>query len=216
MFRILTARSGLPPARPHRSSLVRSHVASSSLLVLSALLAACAGPPRIDTETAPSADLSRRQTFAWQESQASYDPQPRTAQDVETVKAAIHEAVLGQLAQKGYSQATERPDFLVSFHLVMTEAQAPDLCVRRHAIFELGVVSDSVDTYQICREEPVMPRRTVRKGTLVVFVVDAVTRTLLWQGVADDGAVSRRNQIEELRAAVEQMFASFPSKQEQA
>jgi Domain of unknown function (DUF4136) len=200
MFRTRTPRTGSRLARTCGSS-----------LAFALLLAACAGPPRIDTETAPSADFSRRQTFAWQESQASYDPQPGAAHDAEKVKAAIHEAVVSQLAQKGYSPANgHQPDFLVSFHLVLTESQAPDLCVRRHAIFELGVIADSVETYEICREEPIMKRRTVRKGTLVVFVVDARSRTLLWQGVADEGSVSRTNQIEKLRSAVQQMFATFP------
>lgn len=200
MFRTHTPRAARRQARTCCSS-----------LLLGLAVAACAGPPRIDTETAPAADFSRRHTFAWQESQASYDPQPSTARDAEKVKAAIHEAVVSQLAQKGYSEANgHQPDFLVSFHLVLTESQAPDLCVRRHAIFELGVIADSADTYQICREEPTLKRRTVRKGTLVVFVVDAASRTLLWQGVADEGSVSRSNQIEKLRSAVEQMFLSFP------
>ncbi len=185
---------------------------ASLLPVAAAFLGACAGPARVDTETAPAADFSQRRTFGWQESQASYEPQPRVAQDVEKVKAAIHEAVLTQLAQKGYSEASgHQPDFLVSFHLVVTEAQgARDLCVRRHTIFELGVISPQLDTYEICRADPIMPRRLVRKGTLVVFVVDAATRTLLWQGVADEDEVSRKNQIEKLRLAVERMFATFP------
>jgi hypothetical protein len=50
----------------------------------------------------------------------------------------------------------------------------------------------------------------VRKGTLVVFVVDAATRNLLWQGVADGAAVSRRKQVEKLREAVQEMFVQFP------
>ncbi len=184
---------------------------SLSLLAAAALLTACAGPPRVETETAPAADFSRRQTFAWQESQASYEPQPRVVQEVETVKAAIHDAVLTQLSQKGYSEASgKQPDFLVSFHLVVTQAQAQDLCVRRHTIFELGVTAPALSTYEICRADPIMPRRLVRKGTLVVFVVDAATGTLLWQGVADEDEVSRKNQIEKLRTAVEQMFATFP------
>jgi len=181
-----------------------------SLLVLGAL-AGCAVQPRVDTETAPAADFSSRHTFAWQESQASYDPQPKATQDVEQVKAAIHAAVLAQLAQKGYSEASgHTPDFLVSFHLVVTEAEAPELCIRRHAIFDFDVGLPNADTYEICRHDAVMSRRTVRKGTLVVFVVDAATRTLLWQGVADEDQVSRKNQIEKLRTAVERMFASFP------
>lgn len=180
-------------------------------LSLGMLLAGCASPGRIDTETAPTADFSSRHTFAWQESQASYDPQPKP-QDVEQVKAAIHEAVVAQLAQKGYSEASSKtPDFLVSFHLVVTETAAPDLCMRRHLIFEWPAARVNPDTYEICQRDPAMLSRTVRKGTLVVFVVDAATRSLLWQGVADHATGSRRDQIEKLRSAVERMFATFPA-----
>lgn len=186
---------------------------SAAALGLS-LLAACAAPARgrVDTEAAPAADFSRRHTFAWQDSQASYDPPPK-AQDVERVKQAIHDAVVAQLARKGYSQESGgNPDFLVSFHLVVTVTKAPDLCVRRHLIFDWPDAFLPPDTYAICERDAIMPERTVRKGTLVVFVVDTATHNLLWQGVADGAAVSRRDQLEKLRQAVEQMFANFPAK----
>lgn len=180
-------------------------------LSLGAVLAGCASAGRIDTETAPAADFSARHTFAWQESQASYDPKPKP-QDVEEVKAAIHEAVVAQLAQKGYSETSSNaPDFLVSFHLVVTETAAPDLCVRRYMIFEWPGANVNPDMFEICQRDPAMLSRTVRKGTLVVFVVDAATRSLLWQGVADQATGSRKAQIERLRSAVERMFATFPA-----
>lgn len=178
-------------------------------LGLVAWLAGCAAPGRIDTETTPAADFTARRTFAWQESQASYDPQPKP-QDVEQVKAAIHEAVVTQLAQKGYSEAVQTPDFLVSFHLVVTQTAAPDLCVRRHLIFDWPGARLDPDAYEVCQRDPTGANRMVRKGTLVVFVVDAATRSLLWQGVADQASGSRSDQIEKLRSAVERMFATFP------
>lgn len=172
------------------------------------LLSACASPGRVETEVVPTADFSSRHTFAWQESQASYDPEP-SAQDVQQVKEAIHDAVLHQLSSKGFTPAGDNPDFLVSFHLVVKVTKSPELCMRRNLIFHWpGPLDDN--TYDVCLHDTVMPNRTVRKGTLVVFVVDTVTRNLLWQGVADDAAVSRKDQLMKLRAAVEQMFASFP------
>lgn len=194
------------------TTLNRRLVICSVALGLS-FLVACAVPARgrVDTEAAPAADFSKRHTFAWQDSQASYDPPPR-AQDVLGVKEAIHDAVVAQLAQKGYSQESGgNPDFLVSFHLVVTVTKAPDLCVRRHLIFDWPDALLPPDTYAICRRDSITPERTVRKGTLVVFVVDTATRSLLWQGVADGAAVSRRDQLEKLRQAVEEMFASFPA-----
>jgi hypothetical protein len=51
----------------------------------------------------------------------------------------------------------------------------------------------------------------MRQGTLVVFVVDPVTRNLLWQGSVVGAAVSRRGDVEALRRAVAQMLAEFPA-----
>jgi len=186
-----------------------SHLRFALVLLV---LGGCTTQERIDTEIVPSADFSQRHTFAWQESQASYSPEAATAQDAQTVKSAIQDAVLAQLAGKGYALAsTAAPDFLVSFHLVVTEFQSPDLCVRRQAIFELPGTHSAAETYEVCRMDPVMSRRTLRKGTLVVFVVDAESRNLLWQAVADGGVSSRQDQIDKLRAAIARMFVTFPT-----
>jgi hypothetical protein len=188
-------------------NLVRMLLAAS---VATGCLAACTTPPRVDAEAAPTADFSTHQTFAWQESFASYDPPPQ-ATDVAEVTQAIHDAVVEQLAGKGYSEAaTGRADFLVSFHLVVNVTEAPELCTRRHLIFGEPELQREFDTYEICQRDAVMAPRKVRKGTLVVFVVDAATRNLLWQGVADGAAGSRRHQVERLREAVQEMFVAFP------
>lgn len=189
---------------------MRSFLAGGSLALAALALAACTAPTRIDTEAAATADFSQRHTFAWQESIASYDPEPRS-DDVQRVKQAIHEAVVEQLSRKGYSPAPAgKADLLVSFHLVVNVTKSEDLCTRRHLIFEWPDFQRKLDTYEICQRDPVMSGRTVRKGTLVVFVVDGATRNLLWQGIADGAAVSRRNQVEKLREAVQEMFAAFP------
>jgi len=189
---------------------LRYRMLARSLPIILLGLTACAGSPRIDTESVASADFSTRHTFAWQESVASYDPEPASG-DVQEVKQAIHDAVVEQLARKGYRPAqASAADFLVSFHLVVNVTKSEELCTRRHLIFEWPDFQRQLDTYEICQRDPVMSGRTVRKGTLVVFVVDAATRSLLWQGVADGAAVSRRNQVEKLRAAVQEMFLEFP------
>jgi hypothetical protein len=190
-------------------SLTVTRSALSPAIVLLAL-ASCTSSPRIDTEAVANADFSSRHTFAWQESVASYDPEPASG-DVQEVKQAIHQAVVEQLSLKGYTPAQAgTPDFLVSFHLVVNVTKPEELCTRRHLIFEWPDFQRQLDTYEICQRDPVMSGRTVRKGTLVVFVVDAATRNLLWQGVADGAAVSRRKQVEKLREAVQEMFSEFP------
>lgn len=176
-----------------------------------ALFTSCSAPRRVDTEVAPAADFTSRRTFAWQESQASYDPQPEQS-DVEAVKRAIRETVVEQLALKGFREVQgAEPDFLVSFHLVVTTVMTePELCVRRHIIFEYSVSTPALEEIEVCEGKPALAARTLRQGTLVVFVVDPSTHNLLWQGAVVGAAVSRRDNADSLRGAVTQMLAEFP------
>jgi hypothetical protein len=180
------------------------------LAVLTAVIAsACASPRRVETEMAPAADFTSRHTFAWQESQASYDPQPASP-DVEAVKRTIHDTVVEQLSLKGFKEVQgAEPDFLVSFHLVVTLMTEPELCVRRHVIFNYPGAPPPLKDVEVCDADPLVPGSTLRQGTLVVFVVDPETRNLLWQGAVVGADVSRRNN-ESLRAAVTQMLQEFP------
>jgi hypothetical protein len=174
-------------------------------------LTGCSAPRRVDTEVAPAADFSSRRTFAWQESRASYDPQPDQS-DVDAVKRAIRETVVEQLALKGFREVQgAEPDFLVSFHLVVTTVMTePELCVRRHIIFEYSVSTPQLDEIEVCEGKSTLGARILRQGTLVVFVVDPSTHNLLWQGAVVGAAVSRRDNADSLRGAVAQMLAEFP------
>jgi len=175
------------------------------------VLSGCSAPRRVDTEVAPAADFSSRRTFAWQESQASYNPQPDQS-DVEAVKRTIRETVVEQLALKGFREVQDaEPDFLVSFHLVVTMVMTePELCVRRHLIFEYSVSTPALEEIEVCEGRTTLGARTLRQGTLVVFVVDPSTHNLLWQGAVVGAAVSRRDNADSLRGAVTQMLAEFP------
>lgn len=180
--------------------------------VLATLLAssACTAPRRVDTETAPAADFSTRHTFAWQESQASYDPQTAAPGD-EAVKRTIRDTVVEQLSLKGFREAQDAaPDFLVSFHLVVTLMTEPELCVTRHVIFNYQGAPTPLKDAEVCESDRMTSPATLRQGTLVVFVVDPETRNLLWQGAVVGADVSRRNNPESLRAAVTQMLQEFP------
>ncbi len=188
----------------------QSRCLRAATIIVAVSLAACAAPQRVDTEIAPAADFTTRRTFAWQESQASYDPQPAPA-DVEAVRRTIRETVVAQLSLKGFRevQGTE-PDFLVSFHLVVRLMTDPELCIRRHVIFEYPGMTPPLREVEVCERDPLARPRVLRQGTLVVFVVDPATHNLLWQGAVVGAAVARRDNAESLRAAVTQMLAEFP------
>lgn len=196
---------------PTVNHLTRRLLVVALVAMTTAALTGCSAPRRVDTEVAPAADFSSRRTFAWQESQASYDPQPDQS-DVDAVKRAIRETVVEQLALKGFREVQgAEPDFLVSFHLVVTTVMTePELCVRRHIIFEYSVSTPALEEIEVCEGKSTLGARTLRQGTLVVFVVDPSTHNLLWQGAVVGAAVSRRDNADSLRGAVAQMLAEFP------
>ena len=184
----------------------------SAALIAVTTAAGCSAPRRVETETAPAADFTSRHTFAWQESAASYDPEPaQRDDDVEEVKRTIRDTVVEQLSLKGFREVQGAPpDFLVSFHLVVTVMTEPELCVRRHVIFNYPGAPPPLKEVEVCDADPMVHGPTLRQGTLVVFVVDPETRNLLWQGAVVGADVSRRNNVAPLRAAVTQMLAEFP------
>ena len=190
------------------------HIRWTALAVSAAVLAVstgCTAPRRVDTETAPAADFSVRHTFAWQESPASLEPQTASADD-EAVERTIRDTVVEQLSLKGFREVQgAEPDFLVSFHLVVTLMTEPELCVTRHLIFNYQGAPASPTDAEGCESHRMTPAATLRQGTLVVFVVDPQTRNLLWQGAVVGADVSRSNNTESLRAAVTRMLQEFPS-----
>jgi hypothetical protein len=130
---------------------------------------------------------------------------------VEAVKRTIRDTVVEQLSLKGFREVADTdPDFLVSFHLVVTLMTEPQLCIRRHVIFNYPNTPPPLRDVEVCEAEPMTRTLTLRQGTLVVFVVDPETRNLLWQGAVVGADVSRRNNAESLRSAVTQMLAEFP------
>lgn len=192
------------------SALHPSRWITLAALATLAMVASCAVPRNVETEMAPAADFSARHTFAWQESDASYDPQPAPP-DVEAVKRTIRDTVVEQLSLKGFHEVQgAAPDFLVSFHLVVTLMTEPELCIRRHVIFNYPGAPPPLKEVEVCDADPLVRASTLRQGTLVVFVVDPETRNLLWQGAVVGADVSRRGNTESLRAAVTQMLAEFP------
>jgi hypothetical protein len=189
------------------------HIRWTALAVFAAVLAvpaACTSPRRVDTETAPAADFSTRHTFAWQESAASHEPQPASADD-EAVERTIRDTVVEQLSLKGFKEVQGAdPDFLVSFHLVVTLMTEPELCVTRHLIFNYQGAPAPPNDVEGCESDRMTSAATLRQGTLVVFVVDPRTRNLLWQGAVVGAEVSRSNNTGSLRAAVTRMLQEFP------
>lgn len=149
------------------------------------ILIGCA-PVTVNASTAPNADLSARHTFAW-------EPNGQMAGELDDSIGGqnVHAAVNDALEAHGFRPAAgEAPDMLVDYH------------VRLQNESEIEGGRWLVQEYHY----------TV--GTLIVALVDPKTKRFLWradaQGIVYPSA-SGDKQAQDIRAAVQKMFANFPA-----
>ena len=206
-----------PPSRRQARPGSRVAVRVAALVVaLGALaVAGCATTPlltpstHVRTEAAPGVSVASRATFAWEESGVSWqaDDPPGVAAEL---RSLVRTTVVDELANRGYAEAQQAPDFLVGFHATVNDLGEPRLCDFRNRVF----YRDPVTEVEVCRPARGATRipSTYRKGTLVVFVVDSATGVLLWQGLAEGTAESAAATRHSVRDALATMFREFPAR----
>jgi len=178
-------------------------------IATAALLGACASDIEIQTDYNRTTDFGALETFAWQDPGVSttgtYDP------DVaRRVEAIIRNRVVENLTAKGYREVSDRePDFLVSYHVVVTEEEDPRLYEERYNVFESADL-DPGESFQVYREDLRINEGTIRKGTLILFFVEPSSKRLVWQGIAAGTAISPRDALRKSGQAVDEMLAEFP------
>ena len=148
----------------------------------------------ISTEYNHNVDFSKMRTFAWLDSQISF-AETGDLQRAGDAEALIRSTVADSLVEKGYQQlpGDQQPDFLVSYHVVVTQEERSDI--------ETPAVK-ARDSGASC-ERP-------RKGTVIVYVLDAQSHQLLWQGVGAETAPSPGEALERSSSTVEKMLKKFP------
>lgn len=153
-------------------------------------LAACASV-ETSAEYDRSVDFSKYRTYGWIE---KLEPM-----DNAIVQKRLTAAIEGQLAAKGLTKA-EHPDLLVSMRAQRTNRVEYETTGAGYAPgrWETGV--------QTTRED-------IPVGTLVVDLVDAGRRELVWRGIARrvlDPMAPQEEKDEAARDTVARMFAAYP------
>ena len=160
-------------------------IASLLRLALFATLAGCASA-RVSTDWDRSTRFDAYLTYAWMDT-----PRMQAMQQTTLFDRRLRTAVEGQLAAKGLrkSEAAGRPDILLVYH---------------------AGVQDKVDVQQWGYAGRRWDVRQYNEGTLVVDVVDAGTRSLVWRGTASGEVNGTGDSSERLERAVKKMFTRFP------
>jgi len=178
-----------------------------------ALLGACAVPLKVDTFVAPDVNLAGKSTFAWKGGDFAL-PTTAAPAAAESAAAQIRAAVVAELVHKGFVETADpaAADLLVSF-----QASA----VSRTVLTE-GRIGAPLPSDVLTASGPPMPaaselprERTVRAGTMVIFVEDRASGRVAWRGLVD---VETRTASTEanIRTAVDmarQVTREFPAHQ---
>lgn len=178
------------------------------LLACAAVVAAagCGGNIEVRTMAAPDARLERLHTFRMLDAPARRDGRAVVGSDDPMVSnsianRAIREHIVKAFEDRGYVQSLRAAEFAVAFYA--TARDKLDVTV-----WDYGYPFDP--TWR--RYGP--PRQTVTQyteGSVIIDVIDASTRELLWRGegtatLSDDAA----DNVKQLAKAAEAIVARFP------
>ena len=182
--------------------------------LLAASAAACTSA-KVGYDYDPGANFSAYRTYEWiaDKQEATGDKRVDNSQ----VDIRIRTAIGAQLRQKGYMTSTNKqPDFYVAYHLGLKDLST-DTSTQ---YFSEGMAgkpfTQSADTRTLGK-----PQSTVTEieahitGSLLVDIIDAATKKLVWRGTAAgevDPGLTSEERDERMRTIIREMFAHFPPK----
>ena len=182
-------------------------VAAALLLVASG----CETTWPVDSYEPAGAGLAGKRTFAWTGGElgtvAAVDPTVAASTDLH-----IRDAVVAGFVRKGYTQVadTKSADMLVSYQVVGSRRVVTSERPRFNAPLPDDVLMQSNPQPPAASELP--RERTVRDGTVVVFVDEPGTERLLWRGeiTAETRPTSGENAIHTAAEMASAIVEEFP------
>jgi len=154
------------------------------------LLATMAYAQKVTVDSDPSAKFATYKSYAW----TAGTPAPDQLSE-----QRLHSAVDAQLAGKGLTTNTTRPDVIVATHVTTKERKELVANGFGYGPWGLGggIGTASVETFV--------------DGTLVVDLYDAQTKKMVWRGVATATASDKPTKnTEKMNKALDKMFEKFP------
>lgn len=180
-------------------------VVRCGLMMVVALVAACASKPTIRTNVDPATDFTKFQTYGF------FDEVTGRAPAYESFATRYIKTAIDNEMQKRGLQKSRNPQLLVNTHVqtkdkVQVTESPTGYYGYRYGMYGwgAGVSSTTVDNYT--------------EGTLNVDVIDSATSRLVWEGVAV-GRIhdkARDNPQPAIDEVVRQVFEKFPRQPVQA
>ena len=182
-----------------------ARVTTSVLMVaLAFCTAACTSGPKVRVDADPSANLASYKTFAFFEELATDKSQYSTM-----ITSRLKDATRREMKRRGYEEVTQSPNLLVNFSTNVesrTDVQSTPSASGGFYAYRGGM-------YGAWGGYPTDVHTThYQQGTLVIDLVDAEKRQLVWQAVAE-GRLSKKaveNPTESIDALIANMFEKYP------
>jgi len=166
--------------------------------LLAASLGGCASP-KIGYDFDRSTNFSSYHTYAWMPG-----PQEATGDrrlDSSLVDTRIRTTIDTQLHSKGYATANGSPEFFVAYHVGMKD-------MMKGASTQNYIGDRAHGTYTTLSD--IQP---YKEGTLLIDIVDAASRQLVWQASAlaeVDQGLTPKEREERVTSIVRAMLSHFP------
>lgn len=175
--------------------------------LLAGALVACAGP-RVATDYDSSVRFDALQAFAWLSPEYAEVDDPLL--DSELLTRKMRRSVVAELTDRGYVAVPEAADadFIVTYHTASRER------LRDRGGFSIGLGIGRMSRHSrqsLFLGDNYFPRiEGYQEGTLIIDVIDARSRELVWRGWTRDEVDTRRFSDEAIDATVREILGEFP------
>jgi len=169
------------------------------LLVTSAFACGAAHAQKITVEYDKAMDFSKYKTYA-------IDPVDNAPRPM--LRLAIQAAVQDDLGKRGLSKVDSNPDLYVQ----MYGAIDTDYTAHYHDPIYGGAIPPINSGITLWHNIPgTVTTVVIPKGTLVIDILDANKKELVWRGIAKQKLSDNREKLlDQVNTAVEKMFAQYP------
>jgi hypothetical protein len=181
---------------------MRNRASQSVVILLAVLALAGCSTMTVSTDYDRSASFAAYKTF-------DFIPAPEVKNPL--IRARVEEAITKELTAKGFTRSSENPDLLIAGHVRLSSETHFDTTSYGYGWGGWGGYWGSYggmgmgSSTTVAREVPV--------GTLIIDLVDASAKKLVWQAVASDTIDSSATAEERdyrINEAMKKIFAGFP------
>ena len=145
----------------------------------------------VTTDYDRDANFAQYKTYDWV-------PNPREENRRSFLDKRVKTGVDRELGAKGFQQTNESPDLLIAYHSGVKDK----VDVTRYG-YRYG--------YRGRRWGTAVDVRHYKEGTLILDIIDAKSKDLLWRGAATD-VVDRDERAEQIENAIKALIERFPPK----